>query len=185
MDKKDKRDQITALILTHVARAGLADVQRFSHLSRGVGIGRSLLYFYYKSTEELIEALCDHFDQELRAFYERTQEKQLDFKQYVLSLIEIKDLVFFSSECQKEVLRIPSLIAPLTLISETVDHYSFERFKVYYQLMGCAPEQVEFLYGCFRSKWWESLGAYDDWSLEALEQFFQSVDGIMSSYAPH
>jgi len=182
MEKLEKHELLTARILTHVARYGFADVQRFAHLAKGMGIGRSLLYFYFKSSEEIIEALCEHFKHGLNEFDEQIRARRLNFYEYVVSLPEIKDLVFFAHECQKEALRNPALMAPILLVAETVDSYSFERFKVYYELTHYDPEQIAFLYGCLRSKWWESLGSYDEWGRREVEAFFSSVDSVTRTF---
>ena len=182
MEKLEKHEQLTARILVHVARHGFADVQRFAHLAKGVGIGRSLLYFYFKSSEEVIEALCAHFHQELNDFHEQIQARGLDFYEYVVALPEIKDLVFFAHECHKEALRNPALMAPILLVAETVDHYSFERFKVFYELTDHDPAEVEFLYSCLRSKWWENLGSYEEWGRHEVEEFFSSVDTLTRTF---
>lgn len=178
----DKREQFTVLILSYVARNGFADLKTFSHLAKGIGVSRSLIYFYYKNYHELIAALCEHFELKLNEFHQEVLNHSYDFKEYVYALLSMHDLIFFALECSKEVERIPALIEPLKLIQTGVDSYSFEQFKLYYQLLEQDQDQIEFLYSCFRSKWWESLGRYDDWNQEKLDQFFTSMDCVMQSF---
>ena len=181
LEYEGKRDQISRLILSYIAQRGFSNLSRFSHLAKGINKGRSLLYFYFKESSEVIDAVGDIFERELAAHLEHIEEQELDFKHYLRYLTQMKDLVFFTLECQKEVSREPKLMKYLSLVQETIDHYSYQRFCEYYQLEDIDVENVSFMYSCFRSKWWDSLGDYEGWGLDKTEAFFESLDTFMET----
>ena len=178
----DKRERLTERILEHIAAHGFASVHHFSRLAKEIRVGRSLLYFYYKSTEEVLTEVGEMFRFLLVTHYRYVVEQELAFKEYMYSLLKIRSLVFFTFECQKECQRIPTLQTHLDLVMETLDSYSFQRFKEHYQVEDQDPEQISFLYSCCRSQWWESLGSYETWSEESVDLFLASLDQLMSAY---
>ena len=177
----DKRALLVTQILKHIAQEGFSSVYHFSRLAKEIKVGRSLLYFYFKNTDEILEEVGSLFKSLLTEHHRFILDRQLDFKQYVHSLLNIRELVFFINECQKEQQRIPSVQAHIELVMKTLDDYSFQRFKEYYQIDEQSLD-VEFLYACCRSQWWESIGTYASWNEASIDTFLRSLDKLMEQY---
>jgi len=178
----ERRDQIARLILTHVAQNGFVSLDRFSHLAREIKVGRSLLYFYFKGTSEVIEAIGELFERELAAHLLEIRARALNFKDYLEYLGGMKELAFFALECRKELSRRPELERYLELVHTTIDRYSYEQFLRYYELDQREDmRHAQFMYSCFRSRWWESLASFESWDQASRERFFTDLDGLMSS----
>ena len=172
----DKTDLLTKKILVHVAKSGFGDLSSFSRLAKAINIGRSLLYFYYKKEEDIVDGLFEIFIKEVDHHYQIIVQKQLNFDQYLDYLVDIRDLYFFTIECVKAVPNRLELKRFLEYGGKKIDLYSLNQFIKKYELEFLEQSQIDYMYAALRSRWFERSGPFESWSLEKVNFLRNEMD---------
>ena len=173
---EDKADLLAQKIMAHIAREGLSKLSNFSHLAKAIGKGRSLLYFYFKNEDEILDALYKQYVFEINYHFDHVRSQKFGFIDYVHYLVEIKDLYFFTINCAKIVEHRPELTRFIEHGLSTLDAYCFEQFVAHYHLDQHPPSNVSFVFSCFRSLWWERSGPYESWTNEKVSTMVDDID---------
>ena len=173
---EEKSDLLVKKILVHIAQNGFSSLSNFSHLAKAIGKGRSLLYFYFKNEDDILDGLYKIYSDEIDHHFDHVKQNNFSFIDYVLYLVDIKDLYFFTINCAKIVDHKPELTRFIEHGLNTLDNYCFQQFIPHYKLERHPPSNVSFLFGCFRSLWWEKSGPYESWTYEKVERMVEDID---------
>jgi len=176
---ENKTDLITRKILVHIARKGIYDLASFSKLAKSINIGRSLLYFYYKNENEIIDSAYKIFIYELDYHHAYVKQRQFNFNEYLDYLVDMKDLYFFLIECVKIRDSRKEFNAFVKYAFNTIDRYAFEEFTKKYELGYVETSRLEYMYHSLRSYWFENSGIHDDWCYEKVHQLRDDLDHFM------
>ena len=176
---EEKSDLLAKKILVHIAQEGFSKLNHFSHLAKAVGKGRSLLYFYFKSEDEILDALYKIYVDEINFHFDYIKRQRFSFIEYVSYLVDIKDLYFFTINCAKIVEHKPELMRFINHGLSTLDNYCFQQFVIHYQLDRHPPTNITFVFSCFRSLWWERSGPYESWTHKKVINMVEDIDAFI------
>ena len=173
---EEKSELLAQKIMQKIAQEGLSNLRTFSQIAKAIDKSRSLLYFYFKNEDEILEALYKNYFHEINFHYDHVQRHHFGFIEYVHYLVDIKDLYFFTINCAKVAEHRPELTRFVEHGLSTLDAYCFEQFAVHYHLDKHPPSNVEFVFSCFRSLWWEKSGPYESWTHEKVDAMVEDID---------
>ena len=177
----NKTDVLTKKILVHVAQNGFSDLNSFSRLAKATGTGRSLLYFYYKKEEDIIDGLFELFTREIDYHSRQIIDQNLNFDQYLEYLYVMREPYFFSIECVKAVSNRTELWRFINYIYQHIDMYAMKQFIKKYDLSFLEQSQTDYMYSSLRSRWFERSGPYDSWTIEKIIYLRTEMDQFILS----
>ena len=171
-----KSELIARKILVHIAQYGISDLASFSKLSKSIEVGRSLLYFYFKSEVEIIDTLYQVFVKEVDYHFEYIKERQFNFDEYLNYLVDMKVPYFMVVECMKVYQQRDEFKAFVDYVAKGIDHYSQQMFIKKYQLEHMSQERLDYMYNSLRSYWFERSGHFKEWNYAKVSQLRDDLD---------
>ena len=176
---KTKQDQVLEKFYRYFAQHGFLSLHNVSHLTKGVGISRSLFYFYFKDTEDLLQQIKTLHLSKVEARYDVIQEHQHSFLDYLHNTVVRKDIYFITVQSSRHVGEHPAFGEMLEAVVSSVDHYNFTQFIKHYGLEGLSEHSVKLMYDSFRSSWF-AHSQYEGWTHERVDELISQLDEMIS-----
>jgi len=162
----------------HFAEHGFKQVGNVSHLTKAIGISRSLFYFYFEDTEDLLFQLSEYHKALLHEQHAYILSQGITHTQYLQRLVEHKDLYFFSIQCRRYAQEHPKIAEMFQMVLDTVDYENFQLFVQHYQLEGFSERAIKMLYSTFRGFWYDN-SHYGSWDEARALDLAQQVNEMM------
>ena len=177
---ESKKDIILRKLYNHCATFGFDNIYNISKVSKVMSISRTLFYFYFKNTDDLVAHLVDFHHQEIDKAMRDVMDKDMTFVDYVHNLVDIKDLYFFTMRCQGRDQVDKRFTECLSYSLDTLDQYSYRQFVVHFELGHLPPQEIELMYASFRQLAWVKTSAYHEWSYEHVNQILDQVTTLVN-----
>jgi AcrR family transcriptional regulator len=179
MAQHTKKDQLLARLYQYFAEHGFKQADNISTLTKSVGISRSLFYFYFKDTEDLLTQLSALHRARVQQRYERVLDEERSFIEYLHHTVYQKDIYFMTVQSARYVQEHPRYAEMLNVVVESVDEYNFKQFIKHYQLEGLSERAVRMIYASFRNHWFAN-SVYHEWTIERVDELISQVDEMVT-----
>jgi len=175
--QKKKKAQLDRLY-KHFAEFGFKQVDNVSYLTKSIGISRSLFYFYFADTDDLLTQLSDYHQEKISAQSEIVVSQSFTHVQYLKGLVEHKDLYFFTIQCRRHRHEHPMIELMYQHVLNTIDQVNFRLFVEHYNLESFSESAIKTLYDSFRGFWYDN-SSYETWSHERAQELAQQIQEMM------
>ena len=175
MSPKSKRDLALQRLYAHCAQYGFKGVDNVSFITKAMGISRSLFYFYFADTEDLIRALAAFHKAKIDTRYALAEEEKRDFLTHIHALVEEKNNYFFTLQSVRHAHEHPLYREMADYTLSTLDARNFREFIKHYQLSSFSESAIHFMYDSFRNFWFIN-SSYDNWSHERVDEMIAQID---------
>lgn len=184
MPHKQKRDLQLERLLQYFAEFGFKQIDNISHLTKAIGISRSLFYFYFKDTDDLLRQLATYHQGLVLKEQSNIISESLTHLQYLKKLVECKDLYFFTIQCKRHKQEHPIINDMYHFVLETLDKENFKLFVKHYQLEDFSSYSIKLLYDTFRGFWYDHSD-YHSWGEERAHDLAHQVHSMMILLRSH
>lgn len=178
MSAKSKRDLALQKLYVHCAQHGFKGVDNVSFITKAMGISRSLFYFYFADTDDLLRALTVFHKAMIDARYEIAEGERRDFLTYIHNLLEQKDYYFFTLQAVRHSHEHPCYREMAEHTLNTVDARNFKEFVKHYELSSFSEQSIRFMYESFRNFWFINSD-YQNWTKERIDELLAQIDGTI------
>lgn len=178
MNRHKKRDTQLQRLYQYFAEHGFKQVDNISYITKGIGISRSLFYFYFKDIDDLFAKLADYHLKRVAEEHKLMIEHGITHLQYLQKLVEHKDLYFFAIQCRRYRQEHPKLDEMYRYVLDTVDQENFKLFITHYQLESFSERSIKLLYDSFRGFWYDN-SEYHNWNADRAGELALQVNEMM------
>ncbi|MBM4291428.1 MAG: TetR/AcrR family transcriptional regulator [Deltaproteobacteria bacterium] len=178
MSPKSKREVALQRLYTHCAEHGFKGVDNVSFITKAMGISRSLFYFYFADTDDLLRALLSFHKAEIDVLYSVAMEENIDFLTHLNNLIEHKDNYFFTLQAVRHAHEHPLYREMSEYTLSTIDARNFREFVKHYGLERFSESSIRFMYESFRNFWFINSD-YRGWTRERVNDLLAQVNSTI------
>jgi AcrR family transcriptional regulator len=178
MSSKSKRDLALHKLYVHCAQHGFKGVDNVSFITKAMGISRSLFYFYFADTDDLLRALTAFHKSMIDGLYERAEDERRDFLTYIHNLLEQKDYYFFTLQAVRHAHEHANYREMAEHSLNTLDARNFREFVKHYELSTLSEASIRFMYESFRNFWFINSD-YNNWNKERLDELIAQIDSTI------
>jgi AcrR family transcriptional regulator len=178
MPHQKKRHLQLERLYRYFAEFGFKQVDNISYLTKAIGISRSLFYFYFADTDDLLKQLSDYHNEKISEQRSIVVSHSFNHTQYLQGLVTHKDLYFFTIQCRRHRHEHPHIDLMYQYVIETIDQVNFRLFVEHYNLESFSESAIKTLYDVFRGFWYDNSD-YETWNQERVLELSQQIQEMM------